>query len=38
MTDQIQRVLQGAESGRALLDTTDAVLLLLDTKRSCSRR
>jgi Domain of unknown function (DUF427) len=30
MTDQIQPVLQGASSGRALLDATDAVLLLLD--------
>ena len=30
MTDQIQPVLQGAESGRALLDATNAVLLLLD--------
>jgi hypothetical protein len=30
MTDQIQPVLQGAESGRVLLDATVAVLLLLD--------
>jgi zinc transporter, ZIP family len=30
MTDQIQPILQGAESGRALLDATDAVLLWLD--------
>lgn len=30
MTDQIQPLLQAAESGRALLDATDAVLLLLD--------
>ncbi|MFY9608099.1 MAG: ZIP family metal transporter [Blastocatellia bacterium] len=30
MTDQIQPLLQGAESGRALLDAFDAVLLLLD--------
>ena len=30
MTDQIQLVLQGAECGRALLDATDAVLLLID--------
>jgi hypothetical protein len=30
MTDQIQPVLQGARSGRALLDATDAILLLLD--------
>jgi ZIP family zinc transporter len=30
MTDQIQLMLQGAESGRALFDATDAVLLLLD--------
>ena len=30
MTDQIQPVLQGAESGRALHDAIDAVLLLLD--------
>jgi hypothetical protein len=30
MTDQIQPVLQGAESDRALLDATDAVMFLLD--------
>lgn len=30
MTDKIQPLLQAAESGRALLDATDAVLLLLD--------
>jgi zinc transporter, ZIP family len=30
MTNQIQPVLQGAESGWALLDATDAALLLLD--------
>lgn len=30
MTDQIQPVFQGAESGRALVDATDAVVLLFD--------
>jgi hypothetical protein len=30
MTDQIQPVLQGAQSGRPLLDATDSVLLVLD--------
>jgi zinc transporter, ZIP family len=30
MMDQIQPMLQGAESGRALLDATDALMLLLD--------
>ena len=38
MTDQIQPMLQGAESGRALLDATDAVLCCSTTKRGCSRR
>ena len=30
MTDHVQPMLQGAESGRALLDTIDAILLLLN--------